>query len=223
MKYVERDYYPIALAASIIGCATDDLIHWAANGKIRLGVLFNINGFFKEYYTCLQDFDWSRVVKDADFSGFAYVDAGSFLSMEREGGDLEFNSVTTLDGLVILNHPGRSEGYSGSDLRSVDRIFIHRTDLLPLVPSADEGKNSGRPLISTERDILLKQIGSLSLVLAEKSNRYKRGGKPNALQIAKDTVEILDALPDADTRGVGSSSIRESIHAGIELLTTIKK
>jgi hypothetical protein len=78
-------------------------------------------------------------------------------------------------------------------------------------------------LASPERNTLLKQIAALSLVLAEKSNRYKRGGKPNALQIAKDTVEILDALPDADTRGVGSSSIRESIHAGIELLTTIKK
>lgn len=81
---------------------------------------------------------------------------------------------------------------------------------------------SEKPLGSTERNTLLKQIAALSLVLAEKSGRYKRGSKPNALQIAEETGTILDALPDANSRGVGGSSIRESIKAGLELLTMTK-
>ncbi|QOK90886.1 hypothetical protein HF908_04955 [Ralstonia pseudosolanacearum] len=66
---------------------------------------------------------------------------------------------------------------------------------------------------------LKKQVALLALLLAEKGGKYKNGDKPNASQIAEAVDELLQALPDAKTRGVGKSSIRESIKAGLDLLT----
>jgi hypothetical protein len=82
-----------------------------------------------------------------------------------------------------------------------------------------ENQNS----VDAKCDRLLKQVAALAITLAMKSGQYKKGDKPNAFLIANNTVEILDALPDANTRGVGVSSIRSSIKEGLELLTTINK
>lgn len=70
-----------------------------------------------------------------------------------------------------------------------------------------------------ERNKLVKQIGAMALLLAEKNGRYKIGDRPNANQIADAIGDILDALPDASLRGLGKSSLRESIRTGIELLS----
>lgn len=83
-----------------------------------------------------------------------------------------------------------------------------------------EGDQRGdSELTETERTRLLRHIGALALAMAEKASKYRRGDKPNALQIALEVSEILDALPDANRRGVGSSNLRESIRAGIDLLS----
>ncbi|MEI7996431.1 MAG: hypothetical protein WCH01_16170 [Methylococcaceae bacterium] len=75
-----------------------------------------------------------------------------------------------------------------------------------------------KPLKENERIKLLKQIGLLALVLSEKSNIYKIGDKPNASKIADSILTILDGLPDANRKWVLSSSIRESIREGLDLL-----
>lgn len=144
MTKPERDYYPLPLAASIIGCTTDDLIHWAANDRVRLGVLFEINSLLPEYYTCFRGdpFRDENIVATPVFSGFAYVYSHCFMGMERDGGELEFQNVETLDGLHIMNNLRPSENYFGTDYRPVDRIFIHRTNLLPLVAEANESINT---------------------------------------------------------------------------------
>jgi len=74
------------------------------------------------------------------------------------------------------------------------------------------------PFSDTERERLLKQIAALSLLLAEKSNRYKLGDKPNKNQIAEAIQEIVDAIPDVNGRGTKKSNIRESIRVGLQLL-----
>ncbi|MFU8789513.1 MAG: hypothetical protein ACNA7G_10815 [Methylobacter sp.] len=74
------------------------------------------------------------------------------------------------------------------------------------------------PLTETERGKLLKQIGVMALVLAEKSNKYKRGAAPNALQIANEAQEILDAGAFSDIKGTGSTELRHSISEGLKLL-----
>jgi hypothetical protein len=79
-------------------------------------------------------------------------------------------------------------------------------------------QSSSEDLSETERTKLLKQIGLLALVLSEKSNIYKIGNRPNASQIAEGVKTLLDLLPDANRKGVLSSSIRDSIHDGLDLL-----
>lgn len=71
---------------------------------------------------------------------------------------------------------------------------------------------------SGERDKLLKHIGCLALLLAERNHRYQRGTKPSINKIANDVVELINEVPDIATRGAGKSSLRESIAEGIALL-----
>jgi len=74
-------------------------------------------------------------------------------------------------------------------------------------------------LSEIERNNLLKQIGGLALVLAEKNNRYKKGETPSANAIAESIIEIIGSLPDANQHGLGKSSIRDSIGNGLKLIT----
>lgn len=76
----------------------------------------------------------------------------------------------------------------------------------------------GDSISDKERASLQKQIAALALVLAEKSNKYKNGDKPNAKQIAEAVAVTLDAMPEANKHGVSSASLRASIKAGIEML-----
>lgn len=69
-----------------------------------------------------------------------------------------------------------------------------------------------------ERATMLKQIASLALVLAERSGKYKRGDKPNGSALAQAIDELVSALPDANRHGLSSSSIRENIKMGVDLL-----
>lgn len=73
-------------------------------------------------------------------------------------------------------------------------------------------------LTETERNKLLKQIGGLALLLAEKANIYRNGQGPNASQIANAVTDLLKDIPDANVRGAGASSIRDSIREGLVLL-----
>jgi len=86
-----------------------------------------------------------------------------------------------------------------------------------------ENLYSSGTLTEPERDILLKQIGLLSLVLAERVNKYKKGsGDPNVYQIANDASEIVETWEFEGKRGTSSSSIRENIARGLKLLITPK-
>ncbi|MFD1555753.1 hypothetical protein ACFSHT_08955 [Paraburkholderia silviterrae] len=69
-----------------------------------------------------------------------------------------------------------------------------------------------------------KQIAGLAMLLANKSNRYKKDdGTPNADNIADDVRSLLDPLPRENTRGAGDTQIRENIGKGMELLQLPKK
>jgi len=85
-------------------------------------------------------------------------------------------------------------------------------------PSAAAAIDISSDLSRRERESLHKQIAALALVLAEKSAKYKNGDKPNANQIAEAVALMLDAMPDANTYGVSSASLRSSIKAGIAML-----
>jgi hypothetical protein len=73
-------------------------------------------------------------------------------------------------------------------------------------------------LLESERDKLLKQIGVMALVLAEKSNKFEWVNAPNALQIANNAQEILEAGKFQDKKGTSSTEICNSICEGLKLL-----
>lgn len=81
-----------------------------------------------------------------------------------------------------------------------------------------------KPMGESEHEKLLKQIGAMALVLAERASKYKRGNAPNALQIANEVQDILNAglIDDKnlfkDTKGTGSTELRNSISNGLRLL-----
>jgi hypothetical protein len=79
-------------------------------------------------------------------------------------------------------------------------------------------KSSSENLSETERNKYKKQVALLALAVAEKSNIYKIGDSPNVNQINVLAQTILESHSDANTKGLGSSSIRESISEGLKLL-----
>lgn len=79
-------------------------------------------------------------------------------------------------------------------------------------PAADTG------LGAKERESLLKQIGALAALLSTYSNAYKRGGRPNASQIASAVGTLVEQMPDANLHGLGQSNIRGNITEGLSLL-----
>jgi hypothetical protein len=83
------------------------------------------------------------------------------------------------------------------------------------VVSAQSEEN---PIKDSEQTRLLKHIGLLALVLAEKSNQYKISDRPNANSIADSVQTIVDALPDANRKGCSDTNIRDSIAKGLNLL-----
>jgi len=72
-----------------------------------------------------------------------------------------------------------------------------------------------------EKEKLLKQIGLLALGYSEMSGSYKIGDRPNANAIADKVDEVLKGLEGVvpiKKRGLGKSTIRDSIRAGLDLL-----
>jgi hypothetical protein len=113
-----------------------------------------------------------------------------------------------------------SEGYYPAGGLPADCNLVVRTSNLAsfiqsvsVPPEAVVGS-----LGNKERASFQKQIAALALALAEKSNKYKKGDTPNANQIAETVLALVDGMPGANAMGISSTSIRNSIAAGIKLL-----
>lgn len=158
--------------------------------------------------------------------GNGLFDCLDFLRNAAEHGEIRYYDKA----LISLPSLGTTEPikvpqyyFTLQSLIDFAKIKNHRLVLLDGKAKSDTPIGTEKPLTTSERNTLLKQIGALSLALAERSSKYKRGDKPNALQIATLTIEVVDALPGANATGVGTSNIRESIRQGIELLTAVQQ
>lgn len=194
-KLFEREYYRITEAASELGCAVDDLIHWAAIGRISLGVLFTIDGFARERYFYNEDFEkWDPNELVAEFTGFVYVDKGYFQDMELRDGELQFNCVVRMDGRAIGKKPIGDN--FGVEARSLEQIYFHSNDLRKLL-SLSAPAVTDKPLTTKERRTLLTIIAALCDYSAIK--HQERGA---ASQIAKLTEAIGAPVTDDTVRTV---------------------
>lgn len=164
-KLFEREYYPISTAAAELGCTVGDLIHFAATGRIRLGVLFAVDGFFLENYSYFGNNKLQGPVEE--FTGFVYVDQGYFQEMELRDGDLRFGSVVRMDGRVIFKHP-KAENF-GQESRSINQIYIHSNDLRTLVSLGD----------SSATEVSLNTTGRKASLDANRANVSDKLAKMN--------------------------------------------
>lgn len=175
--------------------------------------------------------DYHRIVNATRYDGIArHVDErhgqthllGGLLLLDNDGHLLQIlrrRDDAPKDSTLSLDFVADSDG--------IDRacVLIKAEDLQDLVdkhtgkpPTRTNPDPSETPISESERASLRKQVAALSLVLAAKHKKYQNGDTPNGNQIAEAVEEILDALPDANRRGVSKSAIRASIKAGLDLL-----
>ncbi|OLL29990.1 hypothetical protein BTH42_19400 [Burkholderia sp. SRS-W-2-2016] len=116
--------------------------------------------------------------------------------------------------------PAQEDYYPAGGLPADCNLVVRTVNLTSFIQGVNASPDEATSALSNrERDSLQKQIAALALALAARSSRYKNGERPNGNQIAEAVSEILEALPDARTHGVGKSALRASIKAGIDLLT----
>lgn len=151
------------------------------------------------------------------------------------------NEVTGSGSAALFELTAMGQGVSSADAKEfqnrlliLDRNFREYLDAaelpalahrfgwsIPIELTESKSKIGATPpptaaLSESERTKLLKQIGGLSLLLAEKWTLYRRNGNPNADQIAKGVADAIEGLPNH--KGTGNSSLRASIKEGIDLL-----
>jgi hypothetical protein len=93
-------------------------------------------------------------------------------------------------------------------------LLIASEDLLATIAPPETPETMG----TRERDTMLMQIGVLALVVAEHAGVYQLGDKPNVKRVSDTAKELVDRLPDANTRGLSSANFRTNIGKGISLV-----
>lgn len=115
--------------------------------------------------------------------------------------------------------PAREGYYPAGGLPKDCNLIVRTTNLASFIQSVSASSDNADSVLSNkERASLQKQIAALAMLLADGNGRYKKGDGPNASAIAEYMMPVLSAIPEANTHGVSSTSIRASIAAGIKLL-----
>ena len=97
--------------------------------------------------------------------------------------------------------------------QELDTVSAERDELRAKATNAPSGGES-----VTERENLLKMLGGMALLIAEKSGRYQRGDSPNASAIASAVAELIEHLPSANNYGLSDRNIRSKLPEAIRLL-----
>jgi hypothetical protein len=223
---IRRAYYPLEKAAEILSCTEAglscteaDLIHLGATGELSIYMLHD------QFTIGLRRFNvygWEPIGDETYFwqDKPLKVSQSCIKALESltPGGVADIIIEYTPDDGETLD-PNERFRFS---LRNTLTGAVPTIQDCILVISADDLKRLQQPepsLTESDRDKLLKQIGVMALVLAQKSNQYAIGdGKPNAKQIANAVQVIFDAADFPGKKGTGSTELRNSISAGIKLL-----
>jgi hypothetical protein len=166
---------------------------------------------------------------------------GTIQATERLAKGDEYFSESTIN--IVDNLIEKSTGESPKDFITAvkkkniyDWIEIQRSDLYLSANEVARLKQGGEMSVSLANSLQVrpdsptnkknehlvsKMVGILSLLLAEKTGRYKRGNAPNAKQIAIDSVDLLKEIPDSTTYGLGETNLRTAIANGVKALNGI--
>lgn len=100
-----REYYPITRAASLLGYETNDLLHWASTGSIRLFINFDVTNLTEGYVV--------------------FTDEGLSLRtkfIEKGIASDSFSRVYNLKNIRDINYPDPKINYDGSELILKDAL-----------------------------------------------------------------------------------------------------
>lgn len=78
-----------------------------------------------------------------------------------------------------------------------------------------------KPISDSQKNKLLRMIGSLALLISTKSTKYKHNDKPNFTNISSDLTLMLKEIKnesDLDTLGLGDTNLRNAMKEGVDLL-----
>jgi hypothetical protein len=205
---------------------------------LRLMADSELGIFWRLHHVCLRPYRDDGMDETWDRSGIFRVstelDADAKLWAQRLAAGIEDDDYIRYEGTVLVD----SEGIEWElmqltrDKSSLiwDRRYPKRQEIIVTKSELDRfesqfsandasaAKDETADVSSRSRDTFQKQIAALALALAAKHSKYKRGEAPNANQIAAAIDEILGELPDANTHGLSSATIRANIKAGIDLL-----
>jgi len=215
---IRRAYYPLEKAAEILSCTEADLIYRGATGELSI---YMLHDQFTIGLRRFNVFGWEPIGDETYFwqDKPLKVSKSCIKALESltPGGVADIMIEYTPDDGEALD-PNERFRFS---LRNTLTGAVPTIQDCILVISHDDLKRLQQPepsLTESDRDKLLKQIGGMALVLAEKSGKYKLGEKPNASQIAEAIQAIFDAGDFQGRKGTGSTELRSSISAGLKLL-----
>lgn len=206
---IERDYYPLEVAAEILKCSIDDLIYLGAKGEVQIDVLVGKGIHLK------QVIDKTGCLIEQTMGGAPskLMKLDPYCLIDYEG-----NTGTAEVVLSIYQQGDNSVVIRVLDTATEQPLLMKNSKLVIYARDLKRLQQIKTSLTEAGRDKLLKHIGVLALVLAEASGKYKKGGKPNGSKIANEAQLITDAFEFPGKKGTGSSEIRESISTGIKLL-----
>ena len=185
-------------------CLTDDLLHEAASGNLKLSIPF----FGAEQ----QNFHFLAPTHNSVASA-DLPDSGVFdLHLEDARALIESKSAVVED---IFSPCGKWI------LTLTPSRLLHISDVVVRIEEAQSfeiGLDLTPPVTDTERSRLLRQIAGMALLIAAENKVYKVGEKPSADAIADAVAPLFDALKNANLKGLGDTNIRTAIRRGLKLL-----
>lgn len=234
-----RQYYRLNQAAVIIGCTEDDLIHLAAQQEITLcinlyGQLDDIEiirepshdiplsnqptpfGMFEIPWDYMRVFEVKGSIKATDFNNMD--ENGDYWAVNLSSPvNLTLNQIFVpaweIDNLQLLQETEKLSTYLEETHSTSAKKNILQTRV------TNDGFIDEPQRQTIERDNLMKMLGGMALLIAEKHGKYRRGEKPNASAIAEAMAEIIEQLPSTNTYGLSPRNIRDKLPEAIRLLT----
>ncbi|KJV24905.1 hypothetical protein VI06_20620 [Aquitalea magnusonii] len=142
--------------------------------------------------------------------------------------DIDMEELISIDGCFVQSDSGQlyqlventddQAPFPSSYLPDNSGLVVRTANISAFESSLENDDESPAAPNDDPSETVLKMLAGLALVLSEKGGKYKRGERPNIVQIAKEIEEVCKGIPNADTFGLGSENIRNFIPKGLALL-----
>lgn len=163
---IDREYYPLAMAAKILECSEDDLIHFAATQKIQIHIL-------TDGQTYARDYDSYELLQAVMLVNYEY-----FIGIESNVHPAPSLSLVIQD----IDNKYYGKNYYGSfhdgvvhDNKTLNNFVILHSELMKLKKPVEQNVLAPKEVSEREESTYLNIIGGLlELMLSESREGKKR-------------------------------------------------